>query len=185
MATQQSSRELIADRYASALYEYSTETKCVDQVLSDLLKIQDYIKHNNDFKLLIKSPLISSNEKMNIIQKILSDHSPNIITSNFVKVISYNKRINLLPMIISRYNIINSEKRGDVVANITSAEVLTDQQKNVIKDQLKSILGEKLSLNFNINKKIIGGLIVKVGSKMIDSSLDSKINKLTIAMKGV
>ena len=150
-----------------------------------MLKIQDYIKHNNDFKLLIKSPLISSNEKMNIIQKILSDHSPNIITSNFVKVISYNKRINLLPMIISRYNIINSEKRGDVVANITSAEVLTDQQKNVIKDQLKSILGEKLFLNFNINKKIIGGLIVKVGSKMIDSSLDSKINKLTIAMKGV
>ena len=65
MASQQSSRELIADRYASALYEYSTETKCVDQVLSDLLKIQDYIKHNNDFKLLIKSPLISSNEKMN------------------------------------------------------------------------------------------------------------------------
>ena len=62
---------------------------------------------------------------------------------------------------------------------------MTDQQKNVIKDQLKSILGDKLSLNFIINKKIIGGLIVKIGSKMIDSSLDSKINKLTIAMKGV
>ena len=185
MVSQQSSRELIADRYASALYELSAETKCVDEVLKDLLMIQYYIKHNNDLKLLIKSPLISSNEKMNIVKKILSDHSPNILTSNFIKVISHNKRINFLPIIISRYNTINSEKRGDVIADITSAEVLTDQQKKEIKDQLRSILGEKLSLSFNINKKIIGGLIVKVGSKMIDSSLDSKINKLTIAMKGV
>ena len=185
MVSQQSSRELIADRYASALYELSAETKCVDEVLKDLLMIQYYIKHNNDLKLLIKSPLISSNEKMNILKKILSDHSPNILTSNLIKVISHNKRINFLPIIISRYNTINSEKRGDVIADITSAEVLTDQQKKEIKDQLRSILGEKLSLSFNINKKIIGGLIVKVGSKMIDSSLDSKINKLTIAMKGV
>ena len=184
MTSQQSSSELIADRYASALYEYSTETKCVDQVLSDLLKIQDYIKHNNDFKLLIKSPLISSNEKMNIIQTILSNHSSNIVTTNFIKVIAHNKRIDFLPMIISRFNKINSKKRGDVIADITSAEVLTDQQKNIIKDQLKSILGDKLSLNFNINKKIIGGLIVKVGSKMIDLSLSSKISKLKIAMKG-
>ena len=184
MASQQSSRELIADRYASALYELSAETKCVDEVLKDLLMIQYYIKHNNDLKLLIKSPLISSNEKMNIVKKILSDHSPNILTSNFIKVISHNKRINFLPIIISRYNTINSEKRGDVIADITSAEVLTDQQKNVIKDQLKSILGEKLSLNFNISNNVIGGLIVKIGSKMIDNSLNSKISKLTIAMKG-
>jgi len=185
VASQQSSRELIADRYASALYELSVETKCVDEVLNDFLIIQNYIKRNNDLKLLIKSLLISSNEKMNILKKILSDHSPNILTSKFIKVISQNKRINFLPIIISRYNAINSEKRGDVIADITSAEVLTDQQKIEIKDQLRSILGEKLSLSFNINKKIIGGLIVKVGSKMIDSSLDSKINKLTIAMKGV
>ena len=185
MASQQSSKELIADRYASALYELSSETKCIDKVLNDFLIIQNHIKHNIDLKLLIKSPLISSNEKMNIIQTILSNHSSNIVTTNFIKVIAHNKRIDFLPMIISRFNKINSKKRGDVIADITSAEVLTDQQKNIIKDQLKSILGDKLSLNFNINKKIIGGLIVKVGSKMIDSSLDSKINKLTIAMKGV
>ena len=74
---------------------------------------------------------------------------------------------------------------GDVIAEITSAEMLTDQQKNGIKEKLKSILGEKLSLNFNIDNNVIGGLIVKIGSKMIDNSLNSKISKLTIAMKGV
>ena len=86
--------------------------------------------------------------------------------------------------IISRFNKINAEKRGDIFADVISADELSDQQKNGIKDQLRLILGEKLSLNFLVDKKIIGGLIVKVGSKMIDSSLASKINKLKIAMEG-
>ena len=183
MASQQSSRELIADRYASALYELSSEDQCTDEVLNDLLKIKNYINQSSDFKLLIKSPLIPASEKMNILKKILPNQSSNALTSNFIKVITYNKRINFLPIIIDRYNSINTEKRGDVIADITSAEILTDQQKKGIKSQLGSMLGEKLSLNFKIDNKIIGGLIVKVGSKMIDSSLNSKINKLKIAMK--
>ena len=184
MASQNTSSELIADRYASALYELSSETKSVDNVLKDLLTIEAYIMQNNDFKLLVKSPLISSNEKLKILQKILSDHSANILTSKFIEVVSHNKRIHILSSIISRFNAINAKKRGDIIADITSAEELTDDQKNRIKDQLRGILGKKLFPNFKVDKKIIGGLIVKIGSKMIDSSLDSKINKLKIAMKG-
>ena len=85
--------------------------------------------------------------------------------------------------IISQFIKINAQKRGDILADITSADELSDKQRNEIKDQLKSILGEKLSLNYKVDKKIIGGLIVKFGSKMIDSSLSSKINKLKIALK--
>ena len=184
MASQNSSSELIANRYASALYELSVENKCVDNVLEDLLTIKKYIEQSNNFKLLIRSPLITSIEKLKILQQILSDHSANNLTCRFFKVISYNKRINFLSNIIARYNAINTEKRGDVIVDITSAEELNDQQKEEIKDQLRLRLGEKLSLNFKIDNKIIGGLRVKVGSKMIDSSLNSKINKLTIAMKG-
>ena len=76
------------------------------------------------------------------------------------------------------------KKRGDVLADITSADELNDDQKNNITNQLKSILGDKLSLSFDVDKSIMGGLIVKVGSKMIDTSLANKINKLKIAMKG-
>ena len=79
---------------------------------------------------------------------------------------------------------INSEKRGDITANIISANVLSDDEKNNITNQLKKSLGEKLSLNFDVDEDIIGGLIVKVGSKMIDTSIANKINKLKIAMKG-
>ena len=183
MVSRHFSRELIADRYASALYELPSDAKCIDEVSKDLLTLQKYNKQSDDFNLLIKSPLIVSNEKLNILQKILSDHTANILTSKFIQVISNNKRINFLSVIISRYNAINAEKRGDVIADITSAEELSNQQKNGIRDKLRSILGEKLLLNFKIDNKIIGGLIVKVGSIMIDSSLNSKINKLTIAMK--
>ena len=101
------------------------------------------------------------------------------------KKFNKEKKINLLSNDFSCSSIINTKKRGDVIADITSADELSIQQKNGIKFQLRSLLGEKLLLNFKVDKKIIGGLIVKVGSKMIDSSLALKINKLKIAMKGI
>ena len=106
------------------------------------------------------------------------------ITNTFIKVIEKNKRFSNLASIITQFININSQKRGDVIADITSADELNDDQKNNITNQLKSILGDKLSLSFDVDKNIMGGLIVKVGSKMIDTSLANKINKLKIAMKG-
>ena len=183
MVSKFSSDNLIADRYAFALYDLSLEFKCVEVVLSDLMIILEYINQNKEFKLLMQSPLIASSEKLKIVEKILKDHSANSLTSNFIKVVSYNKRLNNLSSIISRFSTINAEKRGDVIADVTSADKLSAEQKNSVANQLYSILGKKLFLNFIVDKKIIGGLIIKVGSKMIDSSLASKINKLKIAMK--
>ena len=184
MSSQTSSGNLIADRYASALYELAAESKNIDAVLKNFEFLQKNIKENKDLKLLIKSPLIASDDKQKIMEKILSKQLANKLTTTFLKVISNNKRFVHLSSIISQFININVQKRGKILADVTSADKLSDKQKNEINDQLKSILGEKLSLNFKVDKKIIGGLIVKVGSKMIDSSLASKINKLKIAMKG-
>ena len=185
MISQKPSGDLISDRYASALYDLAVDSNIVDQVLNDLDFIQDCIQESKDLKLLIRSPLIVSNDKLTIIEKIFSTKTPHKLTLSFLKVISNNKRFVNLSSIISGFKNINIKKRGDIIADVTSADELSNSQKDGINNQLKSVLGEKLSINFNIDKKIIGGLIVKVGSKMIDSSLDSKINKLTIAMKGV
>ena len=184
MTSQQSTGNLIADRYAFALYELASETKCVDEVLSDLQMLQKYTNQSKDFKLLIRSPLISSSAKLLVIEKLLLNHVTNTLTLTFLKVISNNKRFANLSSIISKFVKINSEKRGEVIADITSADDLSDEQKNGIKNKLHSILGEKLSLNYNVDKKILGGLIVKIGSQMIDSSLASKINKLKVAIEG-
>lgn len=184
MASQLASGNLVSDRYASALYDLAAEKKLVDPVLEDLSNLKNILKNNKELSLVIKSPLITSIDKLNIFESLLKKINANELTSTFLKVIEKNKRFSNLESIITQFMNINSQKRGDVLADITSADELNDEQKNNITNQLKSILGDKLSLSFDVDKNIMGGLIVKVGSKMIDTSLANKINKLKIAMKG-
>ena len=184
MASQLSSRNLIANRYASALFDLCRENKIIDEVLQDLNIIQKSILENKELKIISLSPLVTSDDKLKIFEKILINQNVNVMTITFLKVIAKNKRFSNLLSIISEFKDINVKNRGDILADVTSAEVLSDEVKNKIKNQLKTMLGNKLSLNFKVDKKIIGGLIVKVGSKMIDTSLANKINKLRIVMKG-
>ena len=184
MAPQLASGDLISDRYALALYDLASEKKVVDSVLENLKNINKIIFENKELSLLIKSPLIASNDKFEVLIKLISSSNLNELSHKFLKVISFNKRFASLSSIISQFISINDIKRGNVLADITSADELSEQQRINIKDQLRTTLGDKLSLNFKVDKKIIGGLIIKVGSKMIDTSLANKINKLKIAMKG-
>ena len=184
MASKLASGDLIADRYASALYDLAVDIKSVDSVLADLTLLQTMLNDQKDLNLVIKSPLIASTDKLNILEKILLNIKANKLTLTFLKVLEQNKRFSNLYSIISQFININAYNRGDVLADITSAEELNDEQRKNIKEQLKNTLGKKLSLKFIVDKKIIGGLVVKVGSKMIDTSLANKINKLKIAMKG-
>ena len=184
MTSQLASGNLVSDRYASALYDLAAEKKLVDPVLEDLSNLKNMLKDNKELSLVIKSPLITSIDKLNIFESLLKKINANELTSTFLKVIQKNKRFSNLASIITQFMNINSQKRGDVLADITSADELNDEQKNNITNQLKSILGDKLSLSFDVDKNIMGGLIVKVGSKMVDTSLSNKINKLKIAMKG-
>ena len=184
MASQLASGDLVSDRYASALYDLAAEKKLVDDVLGDLSNLKNILKDNKELSLVVKSPLITSIDKLNIFESLLKKINANELTTTFIKVIEKNKRFSNLVSIITQFMNINSQKRGDVLADIKSADELNDDQKNNITNQLKSILGDKLSLSFDVDKNIMGGLIVKVGSKMIDTSLANKINKLKIAMKG-
>ena len=116
--------------------------------------------------------------------KLTLSSNLNDLSITFLKVVSNNKRFAGLKSMISQFVNINAIKRGDVLADVTSADNLSEDQRLNVMDQLRSILGDKLLLNFKVDKKIIGGLIIKVGSKMIDTSLANKINKLKISMKG-
>ena len=184
MVSQITSGDLIADRYASALYDLASEKKLVDPVLNDLSLFKNLLIENKDLNLIVKSPLVNSQDKLSILAELIKKISANQITLTFFKVLEKNKRFSNLLSIINQFININSQKRGNVFADITSAEELNDKQKINITNQLKNILGNKLSLSFDVDKNIIGGLIVKVGSKMIDTSLANKINKLKIAMRG-
>ena len=184
MVSQLASGDLISDRYASALYDLASEKKIANTVLEDLNNIKKLIDTNKELSLLIKSPLIKSNDKLEILIKLTLSSHLNELSNTFLKVVANNKRFASLNSIVSQFNKIDANKRGEVLADITSADKLSEEQRINIKDQLRNILGDKLSLNFKVDKKIIGGLIIKVGSKMIDTSLANNINKLKIAMKG-
>ena len=184
MASKISSGDLISERYGSALYDLASEKKCIDSILNDFEVAEKVFKESSELRQVIRSPLVNSDEKLNILLKIFSQINLHNLTTTFLKVLSDNKRISNLISIILQFKKINSEKRGDITADITSADELSEDEKNNITNQLKNSLGQKLSLNFDVDKDIIGGLIVKVGSKMIDTSISNKINKLKIAMKG-
>ena len=184
MASQLASGDLVSDRYASALYDLALEKKVVDTVLENLQNIKKLIDGYKELSLLIKSPLIKSNDKLEVLIKLTLSSNLNDLSITFLKVVSNNKRFAGLKSMISQFVNINAIKRGDVLADVTSADNLSEDQRLNVMDQLRSILGDKLLLNFKVDKKIIGGLIIKVGSKMIDTSLANKINKLKISMKG-
>ena len=184
MASKISSGDLISEIYGSALYDLASEKKCIDSILNDFEVAEKVLKESSELRQVIRSPLVNSDEKLNILLKIFSQSNLHDLTTTFLKVLSDNKRISNLISIILQFKKINSEKRGDITADITSADELSEDEKNNITNQLKNSLGQKLSLNFDVDKDIIGGLIVRVGSKMIDTSILNKINKLKIAMKG-
>ena len=153
-------------------------------IFDDFEVAEKVLKESSELRQVIRSPLVNSDEKLNILLKIFSQSNLHDLTTTFLKVLSDNKRISNLISIILQFKKINSEKRGDITADITSADELSEDEKNNITNQLKNSLGQKLSLNFDVDKDIIGGLIVRVGSKMIDTYILNKINKLKIAMKG-
>jgi len=184
MASKISSGDLISERYGSALYDLASEKNCIDGVLNDFDTIEKVMDESSELRNVVRSPLVNSDEKLNILIKIFSKSNLNDLTTIFLKVLKNNKRISNLLSIILQFKKINSEKRGDISADVTSANELSEDEKSNITNQLKNSLGQKLSLSFVVDKDIIGGLIVKVGSKMIDTSIANKINKLKIAMKG-
>jgi len=184
MTSKISSGDMISDRYGSALYDIAAENKCIEEILNDFESVEKVMNESSELRHVIRSPLVNSDEKLNILLKIFSQLNFNNLTTTFLKVLDNNKRISNISSIILKFKKINSEKRGDIVASVTSANELSEDDKNNITNQLKSSLGQKLSLNFDVDKDIIGGLIVKVGSKMIDTSIANKISKLKIAMKG-
>ena len=136
MASKLASGDLIADRYASALYDLAADSKSVDPVLADLTLLQTMLNDHKDLHLVIKSPLIASTDKLDILEKLLLNIKANKLTLTFLKVLEQNKRFSNLYSIISQFININAYNRGDVLADITSAEELNDEQRKNIKEQL-------------------------------------------------
>jgi F-type H+-transporting ATPase subunit delta len=174
----------MAGRYAGALFELALEEKATDSVKSDLEKFDALIAESADLERLVRSPVFGADEQLKALSAILAKAGLTGITANFLRVITTNRRLFAVRAMIRGYRALVARHKGEVVAQVTVAEPLNDQNKEALKGALKSVTGGKdIDMDVKIDPSIIGGLIVKVGSRMVDTSLRTKLNSIKIAMK--
>ncbi len=184
MASEATGVSGLAGRYATALFDLADQEKVLDQVADDLRAIGGMIDESADLKRLIRSPVLSRDAQGAAMKAVLERADLSAMTRNFVGLVARNRRLFALPGMIRGYLQLLAERRGEIRAEVTAAQELSPLQVAVVKDQLKKAVGSKVSVDIRVDPAIIGGLVVKVGSRMVDSSLRSKLQRLQLAMRG-
>jgi len=185
VATESGGVSGLAKRYASALYELADEQGAIDTVAADLGTLKTMIEGSDDFRRFIRSPVLSRADQSKGIAAIGASAQFNPTTQKFLGLVAQNRRLFALPGMITGFLHILAARRGQSTAEVTSAVPLTEAQISAISAALKSTAGGTVSVVSKLDPSILGGLIVRVGSRMVDSSLKSKLNRLKLAMKGV
>jgi F-type H+-transporting ATPase subunit delta len=174
----------VSGRYASALFDLATEHKAVPATASALNSFQALIDSSDELKDLMQSPIYKADDQLGAIEALAGKAKVNGLALNFLKVMCSNRRLAAVPQAISAFNALVAKSKGEVTAEVTSAETLTAKQVTELKTALKATTGSDVVLAQKVEPDILGGLIVKVGSRMMDNSLRTKLNSLKVAMKG-
>ncbi len=175
----------VAQRYAAALYELASESRSVDKVSDDLAGFAAMIAASADLKRLVMSPVFSADQQAGAVGAILAKAKIGGLTANFIRLVASKRRLFVLPEMIRAYQAEVARARGIVTAQVTLAETATAKQINDIKAALKDVAGKEVAIDVTVDPSIIGGLIVKMGSRMVDASLKTKLNSIRTAMKEV
>jgi F-type H+-transporting ATPase subunit delta len=174
----------VAGRYASALFELAGDNKAVDKTWGDLAKFQAALDSSPDLQRLVRSPVFRADDQIASLEAICEKAGISGLALNFIKLIAQNRRLFSVSQMITGYQQLMAASKGEVQAEVTSAEKLSPAQIVKIKAALKSTIGRDAQLATRVDASILGGLIVKVGSKMMDNSLKTKLQNLKVAMKG-
>jgi F-type H+-transporting ATPase subunit delta len=173
----------MAGRYATALFELARDTNALDQVQSDLNAFNALVASSPDLTRLVRSPLFSAQEQSKALDAVLDKASISGVAKNFLRVVTANRRLFAVDQIIRGFNAQVAKHKGEVTAQVTVAEPLNDARMNEIRDALRQVTGKDVKVDVNVDPSIIGGLKVKVGSRMVDASLRTKLNSIKFAMK--
>lgn len=185
MAADSSGSAGLAGRYATALFELAETDKKLDDVASDLQDLRAMIDGSEDLARVIKSPVMSRNDQINAMTAIAEAAKFAPLTKNFIGVIAENRRLFALTNIINAFQAQLAASRGEATAEVVSAKALTKAQLSAVEDALKSAIGTKVQVEQRVDESLLGGLVVRVGSRMIDSSLKTQLQKMRLAMKGI
>lgn len=174
----------LAGRYAIALFELANERKQLDAVGESLAALKQALADSEDFRALTTSPLIGRDQAMRAVAAAAGAMKFDPITTNFLGVLAKNRRLAQLGNVIRAFNTLAARHRGEITAEVTSAHTLDEGQVDAIRKNLRTRYGADIAVDLSVDPAILGGLVVKIGSRMIDGSIRTKLNSLAQAMKG-
>lgn len=184
MATDEPIMASVAGRYASALFDLAKDENKIDEVEGDLKAFQALYNESDDLARLVRSPVISAEDQAKGLGAVLDKAGVGALAANFFKLIAKNRRLFAAEDMVRAYLALAARHRGEVTAEVSSAHPLTDEQTEQLKATLKETVGKDVALSTKVDASLLGGLVVKIGSRMIDTSLRTKLANMKAAMAG-
>ncbi|WP_119679228.1 F0F1 ATP synthase subunit delta [Indioceanicola profundi] len=185
MATEGTGVSGLAQRYATALFELADEQKALDQTAKDLTLLKQLLAESADLRRVVASPLIARADQARAIDAVLAQTGVSDLVRRFTGLTAQKRRLFVLPGVIEAFLAELARRRGEETAIVIAAQPLSPAQQDELSDTLKRTMGSKVTVDVRVDPALIGGMIVKVGSRMIDASVRTKLTKLKLAMKGV
>ena len=183
MAAEDPSVSGVSGRYATALFELARDQKSVDSIKVDLDRFEAMLVDSADLRRLVRSPVFAAEAQLRALSAVLDQTGISGISANFLKVLTANRRLFAVGDVIRAFRALVAKFKGEATADVTVAETLNDKNLDALKTALRTVTGKDVALNVKIDPSIIGGLVVKLGSRMVDSSLRTKLNSIKHAMK--
>jgi F-type H+-transporting ATPase subunit delta len=183
LASETSGLSGVAERYATALYDLADESKALDAVAADLRTLKTLIDGSPDLRRFLRSPLIDRQAQTKGMQAVLAAAKTSDLVRRFVGVVGGNRRLFALPGMIDAFLRQLAKRRGEVTVYVSSARALTPDQNARLTDVLKQAVGQKINIEAKVEPELIGGLVVRVGSRMVDTSIRTQLQRLRRALR--
>ncbi|MFZ5608161.1 MAG: F0F1 ATP synthase subunit delta [Pseudomonadota bacterium] len=184
MSAQAASVSGLAGRYATALFDLARENDALDPLAADLDALHQMLEASADLRRLIASPQVSRADQAGAIAALATSAAMHPLGQKFLGVLAHNRRLAALPAIIAAFRHLLAAHKGEITATVTAAQPLDAGQIEALKAKLKATLKAEVAVAVKVDEALLGGLVVKIGSRQIDSSIRSKLNRLKVAMKG-
>ena len=184
MAAETSGASGLAGRYAGALFDLAKDQGALDQVQTDLSGVKGLLSESVDLTRLIESPAISRDDQVKALTAVAQKAGAADLTTKFLGLIADKRRAFALPGIIDAYAALLADEKGEVQAEVASALPLTEAQAKDVQEKISKSVGKTVTMTQRVDPSLLGGLVVRVGSRMIDASLKTKLHQLELAMKG-
>jgi F-type H+-transporting ATPase subunit delta len=175
----------LAERYAAALFELADERHALDAVAGDMRELRAMLHVSADLMRLVRSPVLSRAEQGKAMAALAADAKLSKLSADFIAIVARNRRLFAVPAMIEAYLSKLAARRGEVTAEVVAAQALTKAQEDALAEQLRRVVGGRVTMDLRVDPSLLGGMVVKIGSRMVDGSLKGQLQRLQLSMRGL